>query len=128
MESDKPESDLYQMITNYAKADNFYIAKNATVSYADSIVSFCLQEYDIVVAGIHLIDIRASRKYGLTPENTQIISKLANDPKVILCLFGNPFILAKIPGIKQSKSLIMAYQQNIYAERAAGQIILEPLA
>lgn len=128
MESDKPESDLYQMITNYAKADNFYIAKNATVSYADSIVSFCLQEYDIVVAGIHLIDIRASRKYGLTPENTQIISKLANDPKVILCLFGNPFILAKIPGIKQSKSLIMAYQQNIYAERAAGQIIFGALS
>ena len=128
MESDQPESDLFKMISNYTNADNFYIAKNARLSYADSIVSLCHQDYDLVIAGIHLIDIRASRKYGLTPENTQIIAKLAENPKSILCLMGNPFILTKIPELKLSKSLIMGYQQNIYTERAVGQVIFGALA
>lgn len=128
LESEKPESELYKMVSNYSVADNFYLPKNVLPSYADSLLNAIEKSYDIIIAGIHLIDIRASRKYGLTPENTQIITTLAQKPKIVFCLFGNPYILTKIPELKMTKTMIMAYQQNVYAERAVGQMIFGALA
>ena len=127
IESEGQISELAKMCRNYAKADFFHIPKNA----GDSIVKPIFQQlanYDIVIAGIHLIDKRASKNYGLNPQNTNLIADLAGRQNVILCLLGNPFILNKIPELAQSKTLLLGYQQSSYTEKAVGQMIFGALS
>lgn len=127
VDSENEYSDLYKMASNYTTCDYIKIPKNVGDSVLSSVMSQ-LNTYDIVIAGVHLIDIRASKNYGLTPENTKLIADFASMDNVILCLFGNPFILNKIPELARSKSFILGYQQSVYTERAAGQIIFGALS
>ena len=127
VESEGNYSELVKMTLNYAKADYFQIPRNAGDTIINPILNK-LGEYDIVIAGIHLIDIRASKNYGLTPQNTKLIGDLAGRQNVILCLFGNPFILNKIPELAQSKTFLLGYQQSLYTEKVAAQIIFGALS
>ena len=120
-------SDFYRMINNYLQTDYFYLPKNAGDSLISATFS-ALANYDIILASVHLINIRASNKYGLTPVNTKLLAYLAQKENVILCILGNPFILSKIPELAQCKSLVMAYQQSKYTENATAQVVLGALA
>jgi beta-N-acetylhexosaminidase len=116
------ESEFSSMVKQYVPADFYHLPKECTDSLANSILGQ-LKRYDHVIAGIHLTDIRASKKYGLNPVNTGIVSRLAAMENVTLCLMGNPFILGKIPALAQSKNLILAYQQNKYTEKIVPQVL-----
>ena len=119
-------SEFYKMVNNYVSTDYYHIPKNANDSLISSVIG-SLAGYDIVLAAVHLIDIRASKKYGLTTSNTKMIAELAVKDNVVLCLLGNPFILGKIPELASCNSLIMGYQQNKYTENATAQIIFGAL-
>ena len=115
-------SDFIPMVRNYVLADYFYIPQNAKPAIVDSVVLAC-SKYDYVLLGIHLIDIRASKKYGITPDNIQHIERLTMLPNVVTCIFGSPFILPKIPALERSKTLLISYQMSRYTESAAAQAI-----
>jgi len=127
IESVGESSEFYKMISNYASTTFIHIPKNASDSLISSALSR-LSAFDLVIAGVHFIDIRSSRNYGLTPQNTKLITQLASMDKVVLCLFGNPFILTKVPQLSTSKTFLLAYQQTTYSERAAAQMIFGALS
>jgi beta-glucosidase-like glycosyl hydrolase/CubicO group peptidase (beta-lactamase class C family) len=119
-------TDFCNMVSQYTQADFYYLPKNATNSTVDSILSK-IEKYDLVLAAVHLIDIRASKNYGLTPSNTRLLKLLSTKNNVIISLLGNPYILNKIPELEQSKSLVIGYQQNVYTEKITPQIIFGAL-
>jgi beta-glucosidase-like glycosyl hydrolase/CubicO group peptidase (beta-lactamase class C family) len=121
MESDSI-SDFSKMVSKYVIADYFYIPKNASVSLVDSIL-MSTKKYDFVLFSLHFIDIRSTKKYGLTDENTKIISKISSLKNVITCLHASPFILNKIPALEISNSLMIGYQQTSYIENAMAQAL-----
>lgn len=119
-------SDFYNMVTQYTNADYFFLPKNANPNSIDTILQK-LENYDLILAAIHLIDIRASKNYGLTPANTKLLKDLSAKNNVIISLLGNPYILNKVPELAQSKSLIVAYQQSQYTEKLTPQILFGAL-
>nr|HMU02786.1 glycoside hydrolase family 3 N-terminal domain-containing protein [Saprospiraceae bacterium] len=116
------ESDFLRIVKNYTDVDYYHVPKEANDSLVQSIVEKTAK-YDVVLVGVHLINIRASSKYGLTPSNVKHISKLAIQDNVVISLFGNPFILGKIPELAKSHTLLMAYQMTQFTESAAAQAI-----
>ncbi len=116
------ESDFSKMVNNYVNADYYHIPKDGSDSLVQSIIDETVL-YDVVLVGVHLINIRASSKYGLTPTNSKHISKLAILDNVVISIFGNPFILGKIPALSMSHSLLMGYQMTQFTESAAAQAI-----
>ncbi|MGB4958967.1 MAG: glycoside hydrolase family 3 N-terminal domain-containing protein [Saprospiraceae bacterium] len=120
------KSDFYKMVSNYTQVDYYHMPKNVNQNTVNSTMRK-LASYDVVLAGIHLIDIRASKNYGITPENAKIIDTLAKQKNVALCILGNPFVLAKIPELAECKTLMMGYQQSRYAENAMAQVIFGAL-
>jgi len=116
------ESDFLRIVKNYTDVDYYHVPKEANDSLVQSIVEKTAK-YDVVLVGVHLINIRASSKYGLTPSNIKHISKLAVQDNVVISLFGNPFILGKIPELAKSHTLLMAYQMTPFTESAAAQAI-----
>ncbi len=116
------ESDFSKMVSNYVNADYYHIPKDASDSLFQSIMDKT-PLYDIVLVGIHLINIRASSKYGLTPVNTNQIGRLAMLDNAVISIFGNPFILAKIPELTKVHSLLMGYQMTQFSESVTAQAI-----
>jgi beta-N-acetylhexosaminidase len=119
-------TDFYDMVSQYTTADFYNLPKNAKDVSVDSLLQE-LENYDVVLAAIHLVDIRASKNYGLTPSNIRLLKILASRENVVINLLGNPYILTKIPDLSLSKSLIMAYQQNVYTEKVVPQIVFGAL-
>lgn len=116
------KSAFYDMVSNYVPAVYYHIPKNAPDSVVQKVLA-STKDYDMVLATAHFIDIRASKKYGLTTENSKILAALAKKENVVLTILGNPFILGKIPELSVCKSLIMGYQQSVYTEKIAAQMI-----
>ena len=102
------------------------ITKNSPVVYIDSLLKK-LEKYDIVLATFHLIDIRASKNYGLNDNNTRLFKDLSKKNNVVISLLGNPYILNKLPELDNAKTLLVAYQQNFYTETITPQIIFGAL-
>ena len=116
------ESDFLRIVKNYTEVDYYHIPKDANDSLVQSIVEKTAM-YDLVLVGVHMINIRASSKYGLTPSNIKHISKLAVQDNVVMSIFGNPFILGKIPELAKCHTLLMGYQMTPLTESAAAQAI-----
>lgn len=119
-------TDFYKMVDNYTKADFYALPHNADDVLIESVFN-SLSNYDIVLATGHFTDIRASKRYGLTSQNTKILIRLASMDQVILSILGSPFILASIPELSQCKTLLMAYQQSAYTESIVPQVIFGAL-
>lgn len=120
-------SDFYRMVDNYAKADYYSLPHNASDSLIESTFKQ-LTDYEVILAAVHLTDIRPPKKYGLISQNTKIIKRLAAMDKVILSILGSPFVLTLLPELAQSKTLLMAYQQSSYTEAITPQVIFGALS
>ncbi len=115
-------TDFYDMVGNYIQADFYSLPHDADDTHIEQIFQQ-LKEYDIILAAAHFTDIRAGKKYGLTMQNTKIISRLANMDQVVLSILGSPFILGAIPELAKCKTLLMTYQQSEYTESITPQVI-----
>lgn len=120
-------SDFKKMVDKYAKVDYFRLTKNADDHEIDKVM-LTLNQYDLVIAAFHLIDIRASKNYGLNASNIKLFTILSQNKNAVICILGNPFILKKVPELEQASTLMMAYQQNKYTESILPQVLFAGLA
>lgn len=120
------ETPFCRMVRQYVQADYYSLPKEAGDSLTEHILNQ-IKKYDHVIAGIHLVDIRASKKYGLNDRNISVISRLAGMEHVTLCLLGNPLVLKRIPALAGSSRLVLAYQQNKYTESIVPQVLFGAL-
>jgi beta-N-acetylhexosaminidase len=116
------------MVRNYKQdVDQIIFSEKNTSGQIDSFLNV-LNNYEVVIAGIHFTDIRAGRNYGLTPAYEELIKKLIPRENIIFNVLGNVFILKKIPELANANALLVGYQQNSYLEEASAQIIFGALA
>jgi beta-glucosidase-like glycosyl hydrolase/CubicO group peptidase (beta-lactamase class C family) len=120
---DASQPTVFQkMAANYTAVDNFLIPANA----ADSTINRVLEQtknYDLIVVGVHLNNIRPAAKYGVTDANKKAVKAFTNTGKALVTLFGNPYTLDKFEELEKAKAIVMAYQLTNYMEDASAQAI-----
>ncbi|RYU97441.1 glycoside hydrolase family 3 N-terminal domain-containing protein [Emticicia agri] len=120
---DASQATTFQkMAANYTAVDNFMIPANA----ADSTISRVIEQsknYDLIVVGVHLNNIRPAAKYGVTDANKKAVKALVNTGKAVVTVFGNPYALDKFEELEKAKAIVMAYQLTSYMEDASAQAI-----
>jgi len=114
--------DFAKACALYTKITQINLPKNASDSLIKGVID-AIKDFDIIIAAAQLVDIRASKNYGINEANKKIIKALSKNEKVIFALLGNPFILGKIEELKDFKTLILGYQQNSFTASIAAQII-----
>lgn len=106
----------------YGKVDHFHIPRDADFEQMISVVNRLIS-YDVVIAGIHDTDMRSTRQFGITPQITDVIHRLAGNTKVILTIFGSPYSLSFFRDLNDISSIIVAYEDNPVTQDYAGQLI-----
>lgn len=116
------ETSFQKMLANYTAVKHFNIAATTADTTIERIRNE-LKEYDQLLVGVHLSNIRPTVQYGVTPKTVALLKELCETGKAVVAVFGNPYALDKLEGLDKAKGLIMAYQLTPFTEELAAQLI-----
>lgn len=111
-----------QMLGNYTQVDHFNLT-SATPDSTMARVREQLKNYNTVLVGVHLDNIRPSVRYGIKAKTAAMIRDLTATGKAVVTVFGNAYALDKLPGIEQARALVLPYQLTNLAEELSAQLI-----
>jgi beta-N-acetylhexosaminidase len=111
-----------QMLGNYTQVDHF----NLTSASPDSTIARVreqLKNYNLVLVGVNLNNIRPGVRYGMQAKTAALVQELAATNKAVVSVFGNAYVLDKLPGIEKARAIVMPYQWTNLTEELSAQLI-----
>ncbi len=105
----------------YKNAVFYTLDKNANAN-AIAKVARELDLFDQVIIGIHDSRLRPGNGMVLSPDLNMFIKDRAQK-NTVFALFANPYNLAALPGLENSKALLIAYQKEEFMQRAAASVL-----
>ncbi len=110
-----------QLQQTFRNSTNFILSKIASTTDLSRMMTE-LRNYDQVVLAVY--DYR-KRPGAVLDYNTELKSAIAVFARLntLTCVFANPYAVASLPGIEQSKTLLMSYQNGEEQQRAAAKVI-----
>ncbi len=115
------ETAFQRMAANYMDVDFFNLKEQATPAEI-SRLSTELKSYNLLICGIHGMNLSPSKQYGIDSSIGEFLQKNSSKKRIV-ALFGNPYALNLIPGIENTESLLVTYQGNTITQELAAQTI-----
>lgn len=106
----------------YAGITHFNLPVNASEIMVKTLQDQ-LQNYDLVISGIHDFSKFPRNTLRLNEDVLQLIKDLASKENSIFAFFKNPYVLNKIDGIEDAAGLVVAYQDSPETQEVAAQLI-----
>jgi beta-glucosidase-like glycosyl hydrolase len=114
-----------QLGLHYKNAVLFTLDKTANAN-AIAKVARELGMFDQVIIGIHDSRLRPGNGMVLTADLKMFIKDMAQK-NAVFALFANPYNLTTLPGLENSKALIVGYQKEDFMQKAAAAVISNKL-
>jgi beta-glucosidase-like glycosyl hydrolase/CubicO group peptidase (beta-lactamase class C family) len=120
---DDADNAFQETLSKYAPIDHFQLKKGAEQQQRFNLLSR-LKKYDKVILSVHDMSSRRSKNYGVTQDLLDVIAELSFSTELIINVFGNPYSLARIPGLEHANGLLFSYGQTEVSEQMAAQAIM----
>ncbi|HRG32361.1 MAG: serine hydrolase [Saprospiraceae bacterium] len=104
-------------ISDFCEAQHFFINKNDTISTK---ILDTIDSADLVIISLHKLSYKQKDSFGLNQNIKNIILNLAKYKRVILVVFGNPYIIKEF---NQVPSILLAYEDNFVAQDISAQLL-----
>lgn len=121
VEADRP-TVFQEMAGNYTQVDHFTLSSRSADTTITR-VQDALKNYNLVLVGVHLSNIRPGVRYGMQNRTAELVQNLAASGKAVVAVFGNAYALDKLPGLEQARAIITSYQPWAYGEDLSAQLI-----
>lgn len=115
------ETYFQKMLAKYMNVDFFYLKKDAGRTDIEKLANE-LNSYNLVVCGVHDMNLGVSGRYGMTPVANNLLEKIAHKRRVVV-LFGNPYALNYLTNAENAAALLVTYQENKITQELAAQAI-----
>jgi beta-N-acetylhexosaminidase len=115
-----------ESLSNYTSVRHFTINKNSTLEQFNQLMKD-LERFNLVIVGIHDADTRRSRQYGVSPQTSYFIRRLAERTNVVMTLFTSPYSLSFFDDLSNVQGLLVAYEDNHLAQEYSAQLIFGAL-
>src|SRR5690606_16378075 len=89
-------------------------------------LSDALGRFGQVIVALHDPRMRPQSNLNYSGPVKLLISELAGNGALV-CMFANPYALAGLPGIEQSRALLIGYQNNATLQRAGARVIAQQM-
>jgi beta-glucosidase-like glycosyl hydrolase/CubicO group peptidase (beta-lactamase class C family) len=121
--ADEAENAFQKTLSKYAPIDHFQLKRGEEQQTRFNLLSQ-LKTYDKVILSIHDMSSRRSKNYGVTQDLLDVIAELSFSTELVINVFGNPYSLARIPGLEHANGLLFSYAQTDVSEQMAAQAIM----
>jgi len=119
----RSETTLFQhRLSAYAPIDEYQIGPDATAEAYDSLMQR-LESYNLLVIGIHNMDMRSAKDFGLVKEEIAFLRKIAGKVPVIAVFFGSPYALGLLENVSDLAGVVVAYQESSLTMDLAAQLV-----
>jgi len=108
-----------ETLQKYADIKSFTVKKDLPVAEQKALLEK-LESYETVIISIHDLSSYASRNFGLSDLDIELVKKIAYSKKSIFTHFGNPYALKYFDGIDV---ILQCYQEDDDVQRIAAQSI-----
>jgi beta-glucosidase-like glycosyl hydrolase len=119
-------TEFQRDLGTYYKNSVFYTLDRNANSAAIAKVLRYINVFDQVIIGIHDTRIRPGNGIILSNDLKMFIKDMSLS-NAIFALFANPYNLSALPGLENSKGLIVAYQKEDFMQKAAASVIKNQL-
>ncbi|MBC8004908.1 MAG: serine hydrolase [Verrucomicrobia bacterium] len=110
-----------KMLGNYTSIDHFNVGKNPTPEEIKNLLTQ-LNPYNLVIVGMHNLNLYPSKRFGITDSQISLVEQL-KDKNTVTCYFGNPYSLQYFPALTNTRSLVMAYQDDKDSQELAASLV-----
>lgn len=122
------KSAFQEVLELYAPMNHYSIDKHATLEQF-SRVMLELERYNLVIVGIHEPDSRRSRQFGVTPQASYFIRRLAgHNSNIVMTLFTSPYGLSFFDDLTTVRSLLVSYDDSREVQEYSAQLIFGGIA
>lgn len=122
-----PQVTVFQKdLGKYYKNAVFYTLDKTANANAIAKVLREIKNFDQVIIGIHDTRNRPGNGMVLTADLKMFIKSMA-DQNAVFALFANPYNIAALPGLENSKALLVAYQKEDFMQIAAAAVLKNQL-
>lgn len=119
-------TEFQRDLGTYYKNSVFYtLDRNANATAIAKVLRY-INVFDQVIIGIHDTRIRPGNGIILSNDLKMFIKDMSLS-NAIFALFANPYNLSALPGLENSKGLIVAYQKEDFMQKAASSVIKNQL-
>ncbi|MEM6766030.1 MAG: glycoside hydrolase family 3 N-terminal domain-containing protein [Bacteroidota bacterium] len=115
-------TDFQTILSRETEVDHYHFSEQQNLIQPDSLMSQ-LGHYDKVLICVHADKMKSTEAYGMHPSYYKLLEKLPSLSSVILIIFGNAYILSKIKHATKCNGIMMAYQNSMYTQRAAVDVL-----
>lgn len=118
----KNEHGFSSRIQCYTKARVITINNNFDEMVSQNLIK-TLDSFNLVVIGLNEVSNNPAKNYGISKGITSLISGIADQSKVILDIFGNPYALAFIEDHQNIEGIVISYDNDADAQDISAQIM-----
>ncbi|MEL6843411.1 MAG: serine hydrolase, partial [Bacteroidota bacterium] len=115
-------TDFQQMLGRYTQMDYANLTANASPAQCRAFLEEA-KKYDQIVIGLHQLLNRPKNQLVYNEAVKNLIIELSRLGKAVIVSFRNPYMLAKLPGIENAESILVAYQGSRLSEELSAQML-----
>ncbi len=118
-----PQHDKFvERLKNYSKVNTLNVTQQTSMPEKNMIIEKASLLPQVIVAW-HGLSQYPSKSYGVSKGMTEFINNLSKRTKVILVIFGNPYVLTQPVEFEQIDAILVTYEDTKYTQDYAAQII-----
>lgn len=116
------EDIFAQTLKLYTKTDAFYISKLASNAEFDSLKNK-ISKHNTLIISIQETSLSPMARYGITENTIKFINDLKFPGKIILVIFGNPYLLDYFDELNNIDGIIVAYNDEQDTKEITAQLV-----
>ena len=116
------KSTFQTRVDSYTQVDHYTVPHQSDESEFKKLLAE-LKAYDLVLLALHNLDQRPQKNYGLTGHVVSFCGNLMAQNETVLTLFGNPYALGKLKGLKNAAGIVVAYQESFLTQDLSAQLV-----
>ncbi|MDR0728945.1 MAG: serine hydrolase [Prevotellaceae bacterium] len=87
-----------------------------------------LRGYNLIIAGYHATDTRASRRFGVDSLTAAFLAEVAAEQTVALVFFGVPYGIRQFTDRHRFSAIVVSYDNTKYAQERSAQLLFGGVA
>ncbi|MFK5857112.1 MAG: glycoside hydrolase family 3 N-terminal domain-containing protein, partial [Bacteroidota bacterium] len=119
----KKHQKIEDVLKQYSDFDIFSIEHNAKRKAGKKLLAK-LKNYDLIVVAMLNTNILASRRFGITKSDVQLVEQIASNSDVVLDIFASPYAL-NFFNDDAFKAIIISYQEKPILQIASAHLIMK---